>query len=466
MIGEAAAAKLHPIPLSDNTVARRISDMALDVKDQVIDAIKESKVFALQIDESTDVASCAQVLVYVRYRECLDIKEEFLFCRPLPARATGEEMFTIMNDFMRENDIDWTRCCGICSDGARAMTGRRSGLITRIQQVAPAAVWSHCIIHRQALAAKKMPEQLRTVLNEAVLIVNFIKARALNSCLFSILCEEMGAHYRGLLLHTEVRWLSRGKVLTRLCELREEILLFLADAKSPLLRHMEDMTWVAKLAYLADIFDRMNMLNASLQGKECNVFVANERVTAFRNKLDLWATRVDQGSLEMFSTVEDVMTRADLPLDTILPVISEHLRGMCRQFGEHFTEDTVKHEWIRNPFLFNPTPSDGLSIHEKEALADLTADRELQQKITRVSIGSFWLSVENEYQTLTEKAMVKLTPSSSTYMCESGFSALTYIKNKYRSRLAVEDDLRLFLSTQQPRISRLCAQRAQHHPSH
>ncbi|KAM4565936.1 zinc finger BED domain-containing protein 5-like [Odontesthes bonariensis] len=448
MIGEAAAAKLHPIPLSDNTVARRISDMALDVKDQVIDAIKESKVFALQIDESTDVASCAQVLVYVRYRECLDITEEFLFCRPLPARATGEEMFTIMNDFMRENDIDWTRCCGICSDGARAMTGRRSGLITRIQQVAPAAVWSHCIIHRQALAAKKMPEQLRTVLNEAVLIVNFIKARALNSRLFSILCEEMGAHYRGLLLHTEVRWLSRGKVLTRLCELREEILLFLEDAKSPLLQHMEDMNWVAKLAHLADIFDRMNMLNASLQGKECNVFVANERVTAFRNKLDLWATRVDQGSLEMFSTVEDVMTRADLPLDTILPVISEHLRGMCRQFGEYVTEDTVKHEWIRNPFLFNPTPSDGLSIHEKEALTDLTADRELQQKITRVSIGSFWLSVENEYPTLTEKAMVKLTPFSSTYMCESGFSAMAYIKNKYRSRLAVEDDLRLFLSTQ------------------
>ena len=243
-------------------------------------------------------------------------------------------------------------------------------------------------------------------------------------------------------------------------------MLFLSDAKSPLLQHMEDMSWVAKLAYLADIFERMNALNVSLQGKECNVFVAHERVTAFRTKLDLWAMHVEQGSVEMFSTVEDVMTRADLPLVTIQPVITEHLRGMCRQFGQYFTEETVKDQWILNPFMFNPTPSDGLSIHEKEALTDLTADRELQQKITRVSIGSFWLSVENEYPSLTEKALMKLTPFSSTYMCESGFSALTYIKNKYRSRLAVEDDLRLFLSTQQPRISRLCATRVQHHPSH
>ena len=108
------------------------------------------------------------------------------------------------------------------------MTGRHSGLVKRVQDVAPAVVWSHYIIHRQALAAKKMPEELRAVMGEAVKIVNLIKSRALNARLFSILCDEMGAHFRQLLLHSEVRWLSRGKVLTRLCDLREEVLLFLA----------------------------------------------------------------------------------------------------------------------------------------------------------------------------------------------------------------------------------------------
>ncbi|XP_051576458.1 uncharacterized protein LOC127453804 [Myxocyprinus asiaticus] len=62
--GEAAASKLDSVPLADNTVGRRISDMAQDVKEQVLDSIRHSPFFALQIDESTDVAICSQLLTY------------------------------------------------------------------------------------------------------------------------------------------------------------------------------------------------------------------------------------------------------------------------------------------------------------------------------------------------------------------------------------------------------------------
>lgn len=98
------------------------------------------------------------------------------------------------------------------------MTGHHSGPVKRVQEVAPAAVWSHCIIHWNALAAKKMAEELRVVLGEAVKIVNLIKSRPLNARLCSILFNQ-------LFLHSDVRWFSRAKVLTRLCDLRKEVVL-------------------------------------------------------------------------------------------------------------------------------------------------------------------------------------------------------------------------------------------------
>ena len=50
---------------------------------------------------------------------------------------------------------------------------------------------------------------------------------ALNLRLFKVLCEEMASEHTRLLFYTEVCWLSRGKVLTCLFELRDEVKLFL-----------------------------------------------------------------------------------------------------------------------------------------------------------------------------------------------------------------------------------------------
>ena len=52
---------------SSNTVSQRISDMALDVLKQFLHRIQGSEIYALQLDESTDVAGLAQLLVYVCY---------------------------------------------------------------------------------------------------------------------------------------------------------------------------------------------------------------------------------------------------------------------------------------------------------------------------------------------------------------------------------------------------------------
>ena len=35
--------------------------------------------------------------------------------------------------------------------------------------------------------------------------------------------EEMSAEHKDLLMHNDVRWLSKGRVLERVCDLRDEL---------------------------------------------------------------------------------------------------------------------------------------------------------------------------------------------------------------------------------------------------
>jgi len=76
-----------------------------------------------------------------------------------------------------------------------------------------------------------MPPSLKKVLDEAVQIVNFIKSRPLQSRIFKQLCEFMGGEYKALLLHTEIRWLSIGKVLARIFDLRKELSFYFKYSK-------------------------------------------------------------------------------------------------------------------------------------------------------------------------------------------------------------------------------------------
>ena len=123
--------------------------------------------------------------------------------------------------------LQWKNCVSVCTDGAASMMGKSKEFISKVKQINSDIQITHCFLHRGALMAKTLPNELKKVLDTAVKLVNFIETSPLKSRLFEILCKEMGAEHKGLLLHTEMQWLSRGTVL--IYELKEQIMLFLAD---------------------------------------------------------------------------------------------------------------------------------------------------------------------------------------------------------------------------------------------
>lgn len=84
MVGKREADKFKSIPLSDNTIQRRMSDMAADIRDQLIEKIKKSTHIALQFDESTDISGCAQFWPLYGTKQTNALRKKFYFAKHFP----------------------------------------------------------------------------------------------------------------------------------------------------------------------------------------------------------------------------------------------------------------------------------------------------------------------------------------------------------------------------------------------
>lgn len=470
MLGEESAKKLLPLSLSNNTMQRRIDEMSQDIKSQVISQIKNSPMglFAIQVDEYTDVASCAQLMVFTRFVHEGDLKEEFLFCEPLETHTRGIDIFGKIKAFFDREGLEWKNLCGTCTDGAPAMLGRKSGFQAFVREQGADVLSVHCMIHRYALASKALPSSLSVVLAGVVETVNYIKGSALNERLFAELCRDMDSGTDALLYHSEVRWLSRGNVVQRVFSLRQMIQEFLAlKKKSKLVAQFEDAAWITRLAYLVDIFSRLNILNMSMQGSERTILDFVDKGKAFLMKLELWHRKVSESKVDMFDTLNNWLRSKEETLDDcIKSAIQEHLMTLHREMSKYLEDvNTADFQIVRNPF---PQSADCISdtMNEvQEEFIEMVNDSSAKELFLQVSLPKFWCAMATSYPRVSRMALKILIPFPSTYLCESGFSHLLLLKTKQRNRLVVENDLRCTLSKTVPRIAKLVAQK-QAQPSH
>ena len=111
-------------------------------------------------------------------------------------RTTGEDIFKIVDGFMKENNLLWTSCVGICTDGAPSMVGSKKGFTAVAKKENEKIIFTHCFLHRENLVAKTIRNKLKEVMDQVVQMVNYIKRRPLQSRLFAKICKEMGENLK------------------------------------------------------------------------------------------------------------------------------------------------------------------------------------------------------------------------------------------------------------------------------
>ena len=129
----------------------------------------------------------------------------------------------------KEHQLEWSDCRSVCADGAPSMMGCKKGFMNFVKKENKNISVVHCLLHREDLAAKEIQENLAIVFEEVVSEVHFIKSPPSHTRLFRVLCDKMGAEHNRLLFHSNIYWLSQGKLVEKVASLRNEINIFLKE---------------------------------------------------------------------------------------------------------------------------------------------------------------------------------------------------------------------------------------------
>ena len=130
--------------------------MAANVCQRVCSEIKQSTLHAsIQLDESTDSAIESHLITFARYEKDKKIKEKFLFRNTL-STTTAADVKALVDSFFEANELSWQNFKHICTDGAPAMIGIKSGFVTLVKNEWSHVTSSHCSLHLYTLASKTL----------------------------------------------------------------------------------------------------------------------------------------------------------------------------------------------------------------------------------------------------------------------------------------------------------------------
>lgn len=111
----------------------------------------------------------------------------------------------------------------------------------------------------------------------------------------------MECEHGDVVYHTDVHWLSGGKVLKRFFDFRHEIDISMTDT-SKQLPDLRDPSWLWDSANLRHLTANLNELHLKLQGKNkiiCHVYAD---ISAFQARLQLFIQQTERQQLVHFPT--------------------------------------------------------------------------------------------------------------------------------------------------------------------
>ena len=220
-----------------------IAVMAKMVLRKISQNLQHTTFYTIMVDETTDVSNVEQVVICLRWvSEKFEVHEDFVCLYEVESTEAARLHQVIIDVFLRLN-LSVSNIRGQCYDGASAMSGKKSGVVVKIQEVEPRAVFTHCYGHALNLACAdtiKRSKLMKDALDVTYEITKLVKKSPRRDAIFKRIKEEMttAGDSGGIRVLCPTRWTVRAEAFKSILE-NFNILLELWDESLQIVKDTE-----------------------------------------------------------------------------------------------------------------------------------------------------------------------------------------------------------------------------------
>ena len=474
--------------------------------------ICSSPFYSILVDESTDKTMEQHLIVYITYLmdggrgSCMTKFIQLLKIK----NSTAQSMYEALSGLLSEMKLSKHKMVGFGSDGASSMRGIHEGLAAKLLRDVPHLLCIHCVAHREALAitdASNYFPEFSYIDKLANKIYSWLGKSAKRHGEFKSLLDLFQIDRLQVLQIHQIRWLSRGQVMSRLVKIMPALLQEWKHDD----RKMYEMATIFQVQFcihlLADVLTELNKLSQRFQeehiditsiGMQLDVLIDLLRRRFLRNIFGAGSQHVsnflkksENGNLDFidntgvshvhslrfeplpnslgFGTMEDCIDLGKAFIQKLVDCLNDRFTDLpvfnaaklfsprC-YFEEENERDSKTRQWLlRLCEKFDTGNSPIIDTEKCEGEMEsfvVTLHRAYPKK----NMFGAWEQCRGEpewcesFPNLMKLWQVVLILPASTASCERGFSKLNRIKNDDRSRLCLETlDTLMFLSLSAPK---------------
>ena len=109
------------------------------------------------MDDMSDISVKEQMISYIQFvdPDTRKVRTDFLVIEDVLKKFESKDSKALSNTLctsLGESNLNIKNACGLATDGASVLVGKKTGLATLLKQQNPSLISIHCVCHRLALA--------------------------------------------------------------------------------------------------------------------------------------------------------------------------------------------------------------------------------------------------------------------------------------------------------------------------